>query len=244
MKNILFFATNNELPFKLINDYLKQLYVFTLLNDIKNAVQFICKQQVDLCIIEKSEEGIRLIQSLKLIDETTPILLLANVDDTEDKIRLFELNCTEYMFQPFLSRELVLRIANAMNTVQILKKIHFNHPIESTTIGNSFIDFRNRIFQSPSGNQLLSHKENELLKMLSIHKNRLIPRDQILMEIWKSTNNYASKSMDVYLTRVRKIIKDDELILLQNYYGSGYMLSELTPENKLNQKEYAVLDRV
>jgi two-component system OmpR family response regulator len=64
------------------------------------------------------------------------------------------------------------------------------------------------------------------------------------MKICKKNDYYSSKSMDVYMTRIRKVLKEDELIILQNYYGSGYMLSELNGEHQLNQKEYAVLDRV
>lgn len=244
MKNILFFATNNELPFKLINQHLKQLYDFTLLRDIKNMVQYVCKYPTDLCIIENSQEGIRLIQSLKLIDGTIPILLIANIDNKEDKDRLFELNCTEYMFQPFLSRELVFRIENALGRTKATKSPVLHTAVETTSIGNSSIDFRNRSFQSPSGTQLLSHKENELLKILCVNKNTLIAREQILMQIWKKNDYYTSKSLDVYMTRIRKVLKEDELIILQNYYGSGYMLSELNGEHQLNQKEYAVLDRV
>ncbi|TAE87419.1 MAG: DNA-binding response regulator [Bacteroidetes bacterium] len=242
MKNILFFATNNELPFKLIDQHLKQLYDFTLIRDIKNMVQYICKQPTDLCMIENSQDGIRLIQSLKLIDDTIPILLIANIDNKEDKARLFELNCTEYMFQPFLSRELVLRIENALNRIQTTRKLPQQTSVETITIGNSIIDFKNRTFQSPSGNHLLSHKENELLKILCVNKKHLITREQILMQIWKKNDSYSSKSMDVYITRIRKMLKEDELIILQNYYGSGYMLSELNTGHEWRKKQYATLD--
>lgn len=244
MKNVLFFALNKELPFTLLNYHLEQSYNFMLLNDFKKALQLVCSQTINLCIVERTEEGIQFIKSLKLIDETIPTLLIATTNCAEDKGKLFDLMCTEYMFQPFLTKELTMRIENALNSVKLTETVALNMPLAFATIGNSVINFTNRTFKGPSGTRLLTTKESELLKILYANKNRLITRTQILLAVWKKDNGYTAKSMDVYLAKLRKIMSDDAHIVLRNHYGTGYMLSERNAEDELTEKEEAILDQV
>ena len=244
MKNVLFFAVNKELPFTLIDYHLRQSYNFILLNDFKRALQLVCNQTIDLCIVERTEEGIQFIKSLKIIDEAIPTLLIATTDSAQDKGKLFDLNCTEYMFQPFLTKELTMRMDNALNSVIPPEKVTLNMTPPHVTIGNSVINFTNRTFKGPSGTRLLTTKESELLKILHTHKNKLVTRSQILLAVWKKDNSYTAKSMDVYLAKLRKIMSDDARIILRNHYGTGYILSERDAEDELIEKEEAILDQV
>jgi DNA-binding response OmpR family regulator len=136
----------------------------------------------------------------------------------------FELGCTEYIFKPIITRELKIRLDSLLRSGMI----NNSDPVRNDlcNVGDSTIDFNRRMFNINNQSLPLSRKEAELLKLLCYNKNKLVTREFILNEVWKSSDYYASKSMDVYLTKVRKIIREDRSISLENIHGSGYVLRE------------------
>lgn len=225
MKNVLFFSSNKTLIDSLLSEFINNQFQFTICNTVKDAVHLVCNQRVDACVIERSNiDGISFISALKLVDESLPTVLLVEGNSIEDKIRAFELGCTEYIFKPILTKELKIRLE-----VLLKSSIKSNAELkkdELCNVGDSTIDFNKRLYVVNDRSVPLSRKEAELLKLLCFNKNKLVTREFILNEVWKSSDYYASKSMDVYLTKVRKIIKEDQSISLQNVHGSGYVLRE------------------
>lgn len=232
MKKILFFSTNPDIPGQLVSEQVNSLYAFQYIDNLKAAVQLVCKEHIDLCIVEKNADGISLIKTLKLINVSLPTVLICNSNQIEDKLSAFELGCTEYMFEPLIPKELTFRIESALKShlgTQPAPSVTINE-LGSISIGSSVIDFQNRVFKTPTKSLVISRKEAELLMVLCLNKNKLVTREYILNEIWKSSDYFASKSMDVYLTKVRKIIREDASIVLQNIHGSGYLIKELVPQ--------------
>lgn len=232
MKKILFFSTSKEIINQLVTDQVMDMYSILLVDNLKTAVQLVCKEHIDLCIVEKSQDGISFIKTLKLINVSLPSVLICSSNQIEEKLSAFELGCAEYMFEPLIPKELVFRIESAMkshSSVQPAPVLTINE-LGTIHIGSSVIDFQNRLFKTATKSMVISRKEAELLMVLCLNKNKLVTREYILNEIWKSSDYFASKSMDVYLTKVRKIIREDALIVLQNIHGSGYMIKELVPE--------------
>ncbi|MES2689209.1 MAG: response regulator transcription factor [Bacteroidota bacterium] len=225
MKNVLFFSSNAALIENLLTEFINNQFRFTICNTVKDSVHTVCNQRIDACIIDHSNaDGASFLSALKLIDETIPTILLVDGNQIEDKLKAFELGCTEYIFKPILTRELKIRLESLLksvykNTTDIQRNDFCN-------VGDSTIDFSRRLFNINKLSLPLSRKEAELLKLLCFNKNKLVTREFILNEVWKSSDYYASKSMDVYLTKVRKIIREDQSISLENIHGSGYMLKE------------------
>jgi DNA-binding response OmpR family regulator len=98
---------------------------------------------------------------------------------------------------------------------------YVDYPI---SIGSSTVDFDKRHFNFKDKQIQMSRKENDLLKLLYLNKGKVISRENILKEVWKTSDYYASKSMDVYLSKLRKILKHEEMIELKNIHGTGYVL--------------------
>jgi DNA-binding response OmpR family regulator len=226
MKNVLFFSSNKSLIDSLLTEFINNQFQFTICNTVKDAVHIVCNQRIDACVIEKSNiDGISFISALKLVDETIPTILLVEGNTIEDKMKAFELGCTEYIFKPILTKELKIRLE-----VLLRSSVKNNNQDagrdDLCSVGDSTIDFNRRLYRINDQSLPLSRKEAELLKLLCFNKNKLVTREFILNEVWKSSDYYASKSMDVYLTKVRKILKEDQSISLENIHGSGYVLKE------------------
>lgn len=225
MKNVLFFSSNPSLIDSLLTEFINNQFRFSVCSTVKDSVHAVCNQRIDACILDNSNADTpSFLNTLKLIDETIPTVLLVDGNMIEDKLKAFELGCTEYIFKPILTRELKIRLETLFKSVY--KNPTDVHRNDFCNVGESTIDFNRRLFNINDQSLPLSRKEAELLKLLCFNKNKLVTREFILNEVWKSSDYYASKSMDVYLTKVRKIIREDQSISLENIHGSGYMLKE------------------
>lgn len=225
MKNVLFFCKNPTLIETLTSPYLFNQFGFQACETVKDGVHIVCNHRIDACLIDKgNEDAISFLSALKLIDETIPTLLLVDGNDIDDKLAAFELGCTEYVFRPIIAREVKIRLETLLRSGSVTSTEIIRNDLCS--VGDSTIDFSRRLFNVNNQSLPLSRKEAELLKLLCYNKNKLVTREFILNEVWKSSDYYASKSMDVYLTKVRKIIREDRSISLENIHGSGYVLRE------------------
>ena len=100
---------------------------------------------------------------------------------------------------------------------------------EQYPLGRSVIDFSKRTFTTGSHTELLTRKESILLRILYTHKNILVPHETILNQAWKTSNHYSSKSMVVYVNKLRKKLQADPDVVIENLHGAGYILKDHTP---------------
>jgi len=179
----------------------------------------------DLCVLDvmlPKKDGFNLAKSIRKINPGVPIIFLTAKSLEQDRVMGFELGADDYMTKPFSAQELILRIK------AILKRINPNAlKIEQTTqykVGKYDFDYLSRLLSLDGENKKVSAKEADLLKIFCENQNQLLNRNVILKTVWGDDDYFTSKSMDVYLTRLRKLLKEDPRIELQNVHGVGYKM--------------------
>lgn len=195
----------------------------------KDAINYICNNHVSLCIIDLDNDGDGFCSALKLIDESIPSIIFSSDDSEQTKLDAFEKGCDDFILKTVSSMELQFRIQSILKRTATSKhsRLASHSPLnEPISIGNSVIDFGRRSFSTQTENIPLSKKEASLLRLFYLNKGKLLKREDILKEIWNTSDYYASKSMDVYLSKLRKILSYEESVSIQNIHGTGYMFVE------------------
>lgn len=202
-------------------------YNVTTCYDGKEGFRRFRESQFSLCILDimlPRMDGFHLAAKIRLLNESVPIIFLTSRSMEADKVQGFRIGCDDYITKPFSLMELNYRI------LAVLKRS--SNRAESNgafvhKIGMFEFDSRSRIFKSEDGSEKkLTPKESELLKILCEKKNELVTRSFIMNHIWGDDDYFISRSMDVYLTRIRNLLKSDTSVEIVNVYGTGYQLLE------------------
>lgn len=178
----------------------------------------------DLSIIDVMmpfKDGFSLAQDIRKKDLFIPIIFLTAKKMDEDRIRGFKAGGDDYVTKPFSTEELLLRIT------AILKRTNNksgNHTEDVHQIGLFLFDFENRFLKNNNKVLHLTGREAEVLQLLCIHRNKLLKRETLLKRIWGTDDYFAGRSLDVYITKLRKLLKDDVSVTIINIHGTGYKL--------------------
>ena len=167
------------------------------------------------------KDGFTLGKEIRNADEGVPIIFLTAKSMKDDTIQGFKSGGDDYITKPFSMEELLLRIK------AILRRTKGEEKTPEKTIyelGALTFDFKNQVLRSGEHEQHLTSKENALLKMLSQHANQLTDRSQALLAIWGDDSYFNSRSMDVYIAKLRKYLKKDERVKIINEHGKGFRL--------------------
>jgi two-component system, OmpR family, response regulator len=182
------------------------------------------REKVDLCLLDvmmPHVDGFTLAEEIRDIDPDVPLFFLSAKTMKEDIIQGYKLGADDYITKPFDSEVLLLKIKVILKRGEEENRINEN--IEFDLGAYHFNPkLRELIFNGQT--QTLSPKENDLLKMLSEHKNDLLPRERALKKIWGSDTYFNGRSMDVYIAKLRKYLKDDPKIEIVNIHGNGFRL--------------------
>ncbi len=202
-------------------------YDVTLATDGVAGLEAFKKAQFDLCIFDvmmPKKDGFTLAKEVREKDTETPIIFLTAKTMKDDVVQGFRLGADDYISKPFNSEELLYRIQAILKRkvkVEVkeevreflIGKYHFNYPLRILTFT-----------EDPSDNVKLSPKEAQLLQMFCAHVNDVLPRSEALTKIWTDDNYFTARSMDVFVTKLRKYLKRDELIEIVNIHGNGFQL--------------------
>jgi len=168
------------------------------------------------------KDGFTLGSEVKKVDKDIPIIFLTAKAMQEDKIKGLSIGADDYITKPFSFEELNLRIEAIMRRI---KNAHIpNLDQKEFTIGNFVYNSDNRTLVNGTLKQKLTTKEGELLKLLALNKNQVLDRDIALKSIWGNDNYFTGRSMDVYITKLRKYLKADDRIEIVNIHGKGFKL--------------------
>lgn len=181
------------------------------------------KQSFNLCILDVMmpvKDGFTLAKEIRAINKDIPIIFLTARGMHDDKIKGFEHGCDDYVTKPFNTQELYMRI-NAILKRTAPKKETTN---KVSQIGTLQFDHTKMMLRGGNAVKKLSSKEADLLQILIENKNELVKRNVILESVWESDDYFAAKSMDVYISKIRKLLKDDPRIEILNAYGVGFKL--------------------
>jgi DNA-binding response OmpR family regulator len=210
----------------LLKDYLelKGKYDVVLCQDGEQALDQFRKGHFDLCILDvmmPKKDGFSLGKDNRKMDDTIPIIFATAKGMMEDKTQAFELGGDDYITKPFRVEELLLRIQALLKRVS---KDKDDETADKFEIGNYFFDYTSQIITYKGQQQKLSTKEAELLRLLCLKKNDVLTREEALIKIWHDDNYFTGRSMDVFLSKLRKYLKEDSSVEIVNVHGKGYKL--------------------
>ncbi|MCL4115084.1 UNVERIFIED_CONTAM: hypothetical protein GTU68_049498 [Idotea baltica] len=166
-------------------------------------------------------DGFTLAKNVKQDKSNFPIIFLTAKSLQEDIIKGFRIGADDYLTKPFSMEELQLRINAVLRRVQSSPLRTGQNVFE---IGSFTFDSKLQQLKHEKGSQQLTTKESELLKMLCERMNDVLERSEALNTIWEEDNYFTARSMDVYITKLRKYLKADESIQIKNIHGKGYRL--------------------
>ena len=200
-------------------------YYTCALGDGQTALSTFVKEEFDLCVLDvmlPKKDGFTLAADIRKLSVAVPIIFLTAKGLKEDRIQGFKIGADDYITKPFSIEELLLRIE------VILKRV-YSKPTKADV--QSFYQLAGFIFnynsqQITSVNQVveLTNKEAKLLRLFCIHMNRVIERDIIQKAIWEDEGYFVGRSMDVFISRLRKIFKDEPSVNIHTIHGIGYKL--------------------
>ena len=184
------------------------------------------KEEYDLCILDVMmpyKDGFTLAKEIREVNEIVPIFFLSAKHLKEDVLKGFKLGADDYLTKPFDSEVLLAKIKAILNRSKAPNSLA-NDAFEfafSDFFFNSKLRFLKYKNEEPVK---LSPKENQLLRLLVIHLNDLLPRELALNKIWRDDNYFTSRSMDVYIAKLRKYLSVDDKVQILNIHGEGFRL--------------------
>lgn len=228
MKKILLVEDDPNLGM-LLQDYLqlKGKFNVVLCVDGEEGLRTFNRQAFDLCILDvmmPKKDGFALGKEIRKTNEEVPIIFATAKAMMEDKASAYDLGGDDYITKPFRIEELLLRI-NALLKRVAAKEVKPASPVQSQfEIGEYSFDFTTHMIQFKGQQQKLSTKEAELLQLLCLKKNSVLTREEALLSIWHDDNYFNGRSMDVFLSKLRKYLKEDPKVEILNVHGKGYKL--------------------
>ena len=208
----------------LLREYLQAKgYQAVLCQDGEVGYREFAKGKFDIAVLDvmmPKKDGFTLAQEIRQANTEIPIIFLTAPALKDDILEGFKIGADDYITKPFSMEELVLRIE------AILRRVHGKKAKDATVfrIGRFVFDAQKQLLTIGEKQTKLTTKENELLALLCAHSNEILQRDFALKTIWIDDNYFNARSMDVYITKLRKHLKDDDQIEIINIHGKGYKL--------------------
>ena len=208
----------------LLREYLQAKgYETELCPDGEAGYRAFTQSRYDLCVLDvmmPKKDGFSLARDIRQINEETPIIFLTAKTLKEDILEGFRIGADDYLTKPFSMEELTFRIEAVLRRVRGKKNRNRMH----YKIGSFSFDTQKQILSRGDKQTKLTTKESEPLSLLCAHANEILQRDFALKTIWIDDNYFNARSMDVYITKLRKHLKDDDTVEIINIHGKGYKL--------------------
>ncbi len=209
---------------RVIRDYLAiSHFDVTVSEDGAIALEVFRSRPFDLCLVDvmlPKLDGYTLVEKIRLINKTIPILFLTSKSAKEDRIKGFTKGGDDFITKPFDIEELVLRIN------VFLKRTGNNLSEKVFHFGNCIFDYTNYELTVKSKKKKLTEKEAEILRALCSGMNRVMKREDVLRQVWGNDDYFLGRSMDVYISRLRKYLAADPSVEIENHHGVGFRLQE------------------
>ncbi|MGQ2983571.1 response regulator transcription factor [Flavobacterium sp.] len=221
-KKILYVEDDNTLAF-LTADNLEQHYNVAHYSNGKEAWEAFRNEEFDLCVLDvmlPEMDGFELAEAIRKQNVEVPIIFLSAKTLKEDRIKGLKLGADDYLVKPYSIEELILKIEVFLQRSQKLA------PVKNSTcsIGSFVFDPENYVVTKGLERITLTERESALLKLFIDNKNTILKREKILTALWGTDDYFMGRSMDVFISRLRKIFKDDETIRIENIPRIGFKL--------------------
>jgi DNA-binding response OmpR family regulator len=221
---ILLVEDDTNLGFVISDQLRSEGYAVTLCSDGSEGFKHFNEDTFHMCIFDvmmPKKDGFSLAKDVRKVNTNIPILFLTAKSMTEDKVEGFKSGGDDYLTKPFNAEELSLRVA------ALLRRVDFSVvPAESPLIGigDYTFDTINYILSHAKFVKTLTKKEAQILKILHKFINQVVSRDVILNAVWGQDDYFVGRSLDVFITKLRKYLKEDNRILITNVHGVGFKL--------------------
>ncbi|MBT1687030.1 response regulator transcription factor [Dawidia soli] len=210
---------------QLTKEYLEmQGFQVTLKHDADSGLAAFRSSAIDLCIIDikmPRKDGFTLVEEIRAINEFVPVIFLTGQSTKEDKIKGLRLGADDYLTKPFSMEELYLRITAILKRVKVQEK---TRTPEMFRLGGASFHVDQRELHMADQQVKLTSTEAKLLKLLCEHENKVLARDVAMRNIWGDEEYSRGYSLNVYVSKIRKLLKDEAAVEILNLHGEGYKL--------------------
>ncbi len=187
----------------------------------EEAFEVFSKEKPELLVLDvmmPKKDGFTLAKEIRKLDKKTPIIFLTAKSQTQDVVEGFQLGGNDYLKKPFSMEELIVRVHS------LLGRIHLEKNDDSIAIGNYIFNLTKQTLDYSGNIQFLTHREASLLHLLIENKNDILDRSLVLKKIWGDDDFFNGRSMDVFITKLRKKLSLDPNIQIINVRSQGYKL--------------------
>lgn len=209
-----------------VQDALKRKgYTVHLVRDGKEGLKKFNEQHYDLCLLDvmlPGKDGFGLAEDIRLVNPVVPIVFLTAKSQTDDRIAGFKAGGDDYLTKPFSHEELLLRIEAILR--RTMGKGDDARSRERFEVGDYTFDHRNLILSHPTEERKLTKKEADVLRLLCLHADQVLPRELVLNMVWGDDTYFLGRSLDVFISRLRKYLKLDPKVQIVNVHGVGFKL--------------------
>ncbi|MCA6066650.1 response regulator transcription factor [Chryseobacterium sp. RG1] len=220
---ILYAEDDNTIAF-LVQDSLESYYDISCYPDGKSAMEAFNKGSFDICLLDimmPEMNGFELAEYIRSKNSEIPIIFISAKALKEDRIKGLKIGADDYLVKPFSIEELILKIE------VFLKRSKKTEPApQKYKVGQYDFDPKNYTLQTLENTITLTQRESELLLYFIRNKNTVLKRQDILKAIWGDDDYFMGRSLDVFISRLRKIFVDEQSIMIENIHGIGFRFSE------------------
>jgi len=210
----------------LLAEYLRAKdYDVTLATDGKAGWEAYSKGRFDLLVLDVMmplKDGFTLAREIRAKDSATPIVFLTARSMKQDTINGFGLGADDYLTKPFSMEELLLRIGAVLRRTRGVEP-RVEEP-DRFDLGSSSFEPKRQLLRTPVGERRLTTKESELMRLLCLNRDQVLERAVALNQVWGNDSYFSGRSMDVYIAKLRKYLRDDPHVEIINVHGKGFRL--------------------
>lgn len=223
--NILLVEDDLNLGFLLVEFLESKGFSVKLYRDGLTALAGFQNGNFDFCILDvmlPKMDGFTLARKLKILNDQIPMVFLTARSLKEDKVKGYEIGADDYITKPFDEDELFLKINAILSRIHLSRSSGDNH----FKIGKFNFDYQNQLLEIEGENRRLTERESNILKVLCLSKNKVIRREQILTAIWGENDYFAGRSLDVFISKLRKYFSTDPTVRIENIPKVGFILQD------------------
>ncbi len=208
----------------LLVDYLEaEGFEVKLCKDGEAALKAFQVQDFDLCLLDvmmPKLDGFSLAKAIRVKDKKVPVIFITAKSLKEDKLKGYDLGADDYIAKPFDEEELLWKIKALVRRMPETKK---ETKVEIIAIGKYTFDWSNQCLSINGQEKRITEKESDILNYLCTHRNKVIRREDLLKDLWGENDYFLGRSLDVFITKIRKYLKEDPQIEIENVFKVGFI---------------------
>jgi DNA-binding response OmpR family regulator len=231
MRNKILLAEDDHHLGNLLSDFLhSEGFAVSLCRDGEAALVALKQNGFDLCLLDVMMprlDGFALARAIRSKDKKIPVIFITAKSLKEDKLKGYEIGADDYITKPFDEEELLWKIKAFLRHAPDLNAADAPQVV---SIGRYRFDFSNQLLILEKHSRRITEKESEILHYMQSHRNKVIKREELLTALWGENDYFLGRSLDVFITKIRKYLKEDADISIENVFGVGFVFNVKSAE--------------